>query len=117
VSERLSNREAFPVNRHADQPVAGPPKILHSGVLKLSVAIWTDHQKVIGVMPDLWVEMVYFKVWLTVSFLESKRAKLTFPVMQLSEQDPNSGGHTLMALDRAQQHAWARLACRCLRHA
>ena len=66
---------------------------------------------------DLWIKMVYFKIGFAVSLLKSEGAKLTFPVMQLSKQDPDSGGNSLVALDRAQKYAWSRLPRGYLRHA
>src|SRR5580704_3367828 len=86
-------------------------------MLELSMAIWADNEQVIRVVTDLWIKMVNFKVRLTVALLKGKGTELTLPLMQFSKQDPDSGRHTLMALDRPQEHAWARLACRCLRHA
>ncbi len=81
MSERLSNGQTLTVDRHADEPVTSPPEIAHCRVLQLSMAVCADDEQVTRVMADLWVKMMYFKVWFAVSFFKGERTKLTLPIM------------------------------------
>jgi len=61
-------------------------------------------------MADPWVKVVYFKVRFAVPFFESERTKLTLPIRQLSKQNANSRGCTLVALGHTGKYPWTRLA-------
>ena len=87
MGKRLSNSDAFTVDRRTNEPIADPLEIGHSGMLELSVAVWTENKQVTWVVADLRVKMVYFKVRLAVPFLESEKTKLTLPVMQFSKKN------------------------------
>jgi hypothetical protein len=111
MSERLPYRYSFTIDRHTNKPITGPTEIGYCRMLKLSVAIRTNHQQVIGVMADPWIEMVYLKVWFAVSFFESEGANLTPAIMQLSKQDADARGYALVALGSIEKYAWTRLPC------
>ena len=110
MGERLPNRHAFTVDRHANEPVTSPSEICHSRMLELSVTIWTYHQQIVWVMADFWIEMVYLKVWFAISFFERERAELTLTIVHFSKQNADTGGYTLVALGRTQKCARAWLA-------
>src|SRR5437879_1062715 len=109
MRERLADRYSFTVDCHTNKPIACPPEIGYCRMLKLSVAIWTNHEQVIRVMANLRIKVMYLKVWLTVSFLESEGANLTLAIMQLSKQDADARGYALVPLGRIEKYAWTRL--------
>ena len=104
MRKRLPNKDAFAINHHTNEPVTGPLEIRYRCMLELSVTIWTDDQQVTGVMANVWVEMVYFKVRFAVPFFECERTKLTLPMVHFSKQDANCRGYTLVALGRTRKY-------------
>ncbi len=66
-------------------------------------------------MANFRIQMVYFKIRLSVPLLKRKRAKLTSSIVQLSKQDASSRRYTPVALGWMGNYPWARLAYRLLR--
>jgi hypothetical protein len=64
------------------------------------------------VVTDTRVEMMYLKVGLAVSLFESEGTKLTFPVVQFAEENPNPRWNHLVALGYARKDDWTRLGLR-----
>ena len=62
----------FAIDRHAYEPIADPLEIRNSGVLKLGMTIRTEDKQVSGVMADMRVKVMQFKVRFAISFLESE---------------------------------------------
>ena len=92
MSERLPNRETLAIDRHADQPVPGPPEVGYRGMFELGVAVRAQDEEITWVEAHLWVEMMYFEIRLAVPLFESERTELTSPVVEFSEQNANSRG-------------------------
>jgi len=75
-------------------------------MLELGMTVRTDNQQVAWVMADVWVKMMYFKVSFAVPFFESEGTKLALPIVQFSEQNPNSGGYTLVVFGCTRRYPW-----------
>jgi hypothetical protein len=58
VRERLSNSDAFPIDRDTYQPDTNPSEISHFCMLELSVTVRTEDEQVARMMADLGIKMM-----------------------------------------------------------
>jgi hypothetical protein len=81
VGKRLSHSKSSAIDSYTDQPIACKLQVGYQSMFKLRVAVSAEHKQVIGMMAHLWINVVQFKIGLTVPLFESKGAKLALTAM------------------------------------
>ena len=81
-------------------------------MLELGMAVWAYDQEVRWVVADARVEVMNFEVRLAVPLFECEGTKLTLPIVQFAEENPNPRWYYLVTLADAWKDDWTRLRLR-----